>query len=69
MEHWLQDNSGIPPSQPLNLSLLEPQEDDGQQSRWTYKEIYSQIENRFCYYRDLTDEAEHDGKKGGKKWQ
>ncbi|KAG6901018.1 hypothetical protein C0995_002224 [Termitomyces sp. Mi166 len=87
MEDWLRENSGIPPSQPLNLWSLEPQEDDGQRPRWTYKvlvalaiwgsptgrlslqEIYGQIENRFCYYRDLPDEAGHDGKKGGKKWQ
>ncbi|KAG6886980.1 hypothetical protein C0995_002593 [Termitomyces sp. Mi166 len=87
MEHWLRDNSGIPPSQPLNLWSLEPQEDNGQRPKWTYKvlvalaiwgsptgrlslqEIYSQIENRFHYYRDLPDEAGHDRKKGGKKWQ
>ncbi|KAG6888888.1 hypothetical protein C0995_005143 [Termitomyces sp. Mi166 len=41
MEHWLRNNSGIPPSRPLNLWSLEPVEDDGQRPRWTYKVLVS----------------------------
>ncbi|KAG6861618.1 hypothetical protein C0995_014057 [Termitomyces sp. Mi166 len=37
--------------------------------RLSLQEIYSQIENRFEYYKDLPNEPGRDGKSGGKKWQ
>ncbi|KAG5721144.1 hypothetical protein E4T56_gene3932, partial [Termitomyces sp. T112] len=37
--------------------------------RLSLQEIYSQIENRFPYYKNLPDETGRDGKGGGKKWQ
>ncbi|KAG6897013.1 hypothetical protein C0992_004657 [Termitomyces sp. T32_za158] len=37
--------------------------------RLSLQEIYSEIENRFPYYKNLPDESGRDGKSGGKKWQ